>query len=63
MLATYKVLGGDVVFDPLGRWTVMVWGHLGIGMVLNVVRWGTLVGVFGPLGKRSRGDGGKVKAG
>ncbi|KPI44015.1 40S ribosomal protein S4 [Cyphellophora attinorum] len=49
MLATYKVLGGDVVFDPLGKWTVMVWGHLGIGMALNVVRWGTLVGVFGPL--------------
>jgi hypothetical protein len=49
MLATYKVLGGEVVFDPWEKWTVMVWGHLGIGMVLNVVRWGTLAGAFGPL--------------
>jgi hypothetical protein len=46
--ATYRALG-KVVFYDTSRWNDMIWGNVVVSGVLNVLRWLTLFGVFGPI--------------
>lgn len=52
--ATYRAVGTDVFLDP-SRWNHMVWGAVGASVVLNVLRWLTLLGAFGPVAVRNAG--------
>lgn len=46
--ATYRAVGDDIFFHPT-RWNDMVWGGVAGSLVLNVIRWLTLFGAFGPI--------------
>lgn len=52
----YVGLGPDVFWD-ISQWNDMIVGNVGASLVLNVVRWFTLLGVFGRLGQASRTTG------
>ncbi|KAL2261269.1 hypothetical protein VTK26DRAFT_4490 [Humicola hyalothermophila] len=55
MYAIYRAVGHEVFFD-VARWNDMVAGGIGVSAVLNVLRWTTLLGVFGPIdGRRASG--------
>ncbi|KAH9906241.1 hypothetical protein F4778DRAFT_725082 [Xylariomycetidae sp. FL2044] len=55
--ACYRGVGPEVFWDPLGSWNDMLWGGVGASAFLNLVRWGTLVGVFGRVGGSTKGKG------
>lgn len=48
--ATYATVGADFFWD-VRRWNDMVWGNVGVSVVLNVLRLLTVAGAFGPLGE------------
>ncbi|SPQ25378.1 a0c9bbaa-f6b0-4eaf-8189-a591bee59169 [Thermothielavioides terrestris] len=54
--ATYRALGVDAFLDP-SQWNDMVWGAVAASGVLNILRWLTLLGVFGPVTARAAGEG------
>ncbi|POS72296.1 hypothetical protein DHEL01_v209306 [Diaporthe helianthi] len=57
--ATYCSLDPDVFWDP-ARWNDLVAGSIGASAVLNVARWLTVLGAFGPLKDGVGLDNGKV---
>ncbi|KAK0726513.1 hypothetical protein B0T21DRAFT_293240, partial [Apiosordaria backusii] len=44
----YKALGPEAFWE-FGKWNDMVWGGVGVSVVLNLVRWGVVFDVFGRL--------------
>ncbi|KAF3766778.1 hypothetical protein M406DRAFT_274188 [Cryphonectria parasitica EP155] len=42
-------VGPDVFWDP-SQWNDMVWGGVAGSAILNLFRWLTVLGVFGPIG-------------
>lgn len=46
--ASYAGLDSHVFWD-VALWNDMIWGNIGASIVLNVVRWLTVWGVFGRL--------------
>lgn len=44
--ACYRGVGADVFWD-VARWNDMMWGGVGVSVVLNVLRWLTVLGVPG----------------
>lgn len=44
--ASYRGLPPHVFWD-VGQWNQVVWGNIGASVVLNVVRWLTILGAFG----------------
>ncbi|KAL2017447.1 hypothetical protein VTK56DRAFT_2103 [Thermocarpiscus australiensis] len=46
--ATYRAVGDEVFFD-VSKWNDMVGAGIGVSGVLNLLRWATLLGVFGPI--------------
>ncbi|KAI1457243.1 hypothetical protein F4805DRAFT_429407 [Annulohypoxylon moriforme] len=46
--ACYRGVGEEVFWDT-GRWNEMLWGGVGVSVLLNLARWGTLLGGFGRL--------------
>jgi hypothetical protein len=53
--ATYRSIGHDVFFDP-SQWNDMIWGNVGVSVALNVMRWSTVFGAFGPVVARDSGE-------
>ncbi|KAJ4385678.1 hypothetical protein N0V93_010107 [Gnomoniopsis smithogilvyi] len=47
--ASYRGLPAHVFWN-IGQWNDVVWGNIGASVVLNVVRWLTVMGAFGTLG-------------
>lgn len=47
--ASYRGLPAHVFWD-VGQWNDVIWGNVGASIVLNVVRWLTVLGAFGRLG-------------
>lgn len=45
---TYRAVG-PVYFANPAEWNGMVWGSVGVSAVLNVLRWLTVLGIFGGL--------------
>jgi hypothetical protein len=46
---------GEEIFWDLGKWNDLMWGNVGVSAVLNVCRWGTVLGVFGRVGWQENG--------
>lgn len=46
--ASYRSLGAEVFWNP-AEWNDLVAGAIGVSAVLNLARWLTVAGVFGPL--------------
>ncbi|KAI1143911.1 hypothetical protein F5Y05DRAFT_10691 [Hypoxylon sp. FL0543] len=59
--ACYRGVGADVFWD-LGRWNDMLWGGVGVSAALNLLRWLTVLGVFGAV-RDPRGPTGVVGLG
>ena len=57
--AAYRALGPEAFWD-VGGWNGMIWGNVGASVVLNVVRWLTVLGAFG--GPAARGAAPSKKA-
>ncbi len=53
--AAYRAVGEDVFFNP-SLWNDMLWGGIGVSAFLNVVRWLTVLGAFGPVAVRDAGE-------
>lgn len=49
--ATYLGVGPDVFWNPR-EWNHMLWGDVVVTMVFNVLRWSTVLGVFGGTKRR-----------
>ncbi|KAI1335730.1 hypothetical protein F5Y15DRAFT_239347 [Xylariaceae sp. FL0016] len=47
--ATYRGVGDELFWD-VGGWNDMVWGSVGGSVALNLVRWTTLLGLWGEVG-------------
>lgn len=45
---------GPEVFWNISQWNEIIAGNVGVSVVLNVVRWLTVLGVFGQLGQGSK---------
>ncbi|KAI2779018.1 hypothetical protein F4815DRAFT_446842 [Daldinia loculata] len=57
--ACYRGVGPELFWNT-AEWNDMLWGGVGGSVALNVVRWFTVLGVFGALGG-PRGPGGAKK--
>ncbi|KAK4460553.1 hypothetical protein QBC42DRAFT_298469 [Cladorrhinum samala] len=58
--ALYKGLGGQGgKFWDVGVWNDAVWGGVAASVVFGLVRWSSLLGVFGPIG--GKGEEGRKK--
>lgn len=53
--ASYRSLDDDVFWHP-SQWNDMIAGSIGVSAVLNLARWLTVAGVFGPLRDTFAGD-------
>jgi hypothetical protein len=56
--AAYRGVGAETFFRP-SEWNDMVWGGVGVSAVLNVLRWLTLFGAFGPVAEQKAASGAK----
>ncbi|KAK6950276.1 hypothetical protein Daesc_008602 [Daldinia eschscholtzii] len=61
--ACYRGVGAEVFWDT-AKWNDVLWGGVAGSLVLNVLRWGTLVGAFGEIRdpRRPKGAAGKKAA-
>ncbi|KAI3399489.1 hypothetical protein diail_6751 [Diaporthe ilicicola] len=46
--AAYRGIGPEVFWD-VAQWNDMLWGNVGASAVLNLGRWLTVLGAFGPI--------------
>ncbi|KAI1376701.1 hypothetical protein F4677DRAFT_417694 [Hypoxylon crocopeplum] len=46
--ACYRGVGPDLFWD-VSSWNDMLWGGVGVSLVLNVLRWLTVLGAFGAM--------------
>ncbi|KAH8594086.1 hypothetical protein B0O99DRAFT_625929 [Bisporella sp. PMI_857] len=47
--AAYKALGSDYFWNIAG-WNLTTCGNVGVSVLLNLVRWATVLGLFGEVG-------------
>ena len=40
---------GDEFFWDFAQWNDLIWGSVGVSVFLNINRWATLFGLFGPV--------------